>query len=174
MEGNNFTDKVVGLVGNASLLFQKDYSAHIDANDTVCRINRGIPISSTQGKKFNVLFCSGHGNLIYDLKKIIPDDVKIIYRHEIDTDILVNLQRKLNCRTKKQKPSTGLLALVYILNENPKCINLYGFDWKKTKTFYEEEYYKKDNIIWNAHDFNKEEKLIKEYYSKNYEIRIFE
>jgi hypothetical protein len=174
MNKNNFTDKVVGLVGNASLLLQKDYSKHIDNNDIVCRINRGIPTHSTQGKKFNFLFCSGHGKLINDILDKIPDNVKIIYANEINNDLKLDLQKKLNIKNKKQKPSTGLLALAYIINKNPKCINLYGFDWKKSKTYYEEEYYKKNSIIWNAHDFNEEEKLVKEYYSKKYDIRIFE
>jgi hypothetical protein len=173
MNNTNFTNKIVGLVGNASSLLHKDHSQHIDSNDLVCRINRGIPTDKVQGKKFNYLFCSGK-NLINDIKKEIPSEVKIIFNNEIINEINLDLRSKLDLKTKKQQPSTGLLALSYIIEQNPKVINLYGFDWLKTKTYYEEQYYKKNDIVWNAHNFKQEEKLIRDYYCKNYDIRIFE
>jgi len=170
----NFVEnKIIGLVGNASLILEKNYSTHIDDNDTVLRFNRGIPTHPYQGKKFDILCCSGKP-IIEDLLDQIPPNVIILYGKDLQNKYLQQLREKLNLVTKKQKASTGLLFLTHVISLKPKQINLYGFDWNKTKTYYEEEYRKRTDLVWTSHIYDNEERLIRDEYCKKYNIRIFE
>lgn len=58
------------------------------------------------------------------------------------------------------KASTGLIMSYYTSISNPKSVTLYGFDWKRTPTWYfgEEEY----NETHQPHDWEWEEWFIKE------------
>lgn len=169
----DFADKNIAIIGNAESLLQQNYSQEIDKNDIVCRINRGIPIFPQQGKKFNCLFYTNE-NLISDLIKSIPDNVYMINTSIIDNNLKSTLKQKLNLITKKQKPSTGFLIISYVITFVPKQINIFGFDWKKTRTFYEKDYYNTNDIIWNSHNFLEEEKIIREIYCKNNNCKIYE
>lgn len=169
----DFANKTVAIIGNSESLFQQNYGHEIDNHDIVCRINRGIPIFPAQGKKFNCLFYTNE-NLISDLIKLIPKNVYKINTNIIDDNLKLILKQKLNLVTKKQKPSTGFLVISYIIGSVPKQINIFGFDWKKTRTFYENDYYHTNNLNWNSHNFLEEEKIIREVYCKYNNCKVYE
>jgi hypothetical protein len=169
----DFANKTVAVIGNSESLFQQNYGNKIDDHEIVCRINRGIPIFPEQGKKFSCLFYTNE-NLISDLIELIPKDVYKINTNTIDDNLKFILKQKLNLKTKKQKPSTGFLVISYIIGFHPVQVNIFGFDWKKTKTFYEKDYYNIDNINWDSHNFLEEEKIIKEIYCKNNNCKVYE
>jgi hypothetical protein len=169
----DLNNKSVAIIGNANSLLSQNYADDIDRHDIVCRINRGVPLYTEQGTKFNILFYS-NDNLIADLKNHIPDTVCKIHTNMIDPEFTKILKKKLELKTKKEKPSTGLLVISYIISLNPKQISLFGFDWKKTKTFYEETFYNKSNIDWKSHSFEKEKQLILHEYNDKHNFKIFE
>lgn len=61
---------------------------------------------------------------------------------------------------KVLKASTGLLMTYYASINRPKSITLYGFDWKRTPTWYFDE--KEYNKTHQPHDWEWEEWFIKE------------
>lgn len=161
---NFFKNKNIALIGNAKSLFNFRYGTEIDSFDIVCRLNRGVLIKhpESQGTRTDVW---GIGvpkfvddivdNIIY--KKLIHLSFKS--RKEIHPKVdfylpleLVNsLQQKIN----HTKPSTGLAMLYYLDYCDPKSITLYGFDWKKTPTWYFEE------NDYQPHDWKLEEKFVR-------------
>lgn len=163
-----FKQKTVAVVGNSMSLFEKDYGSSIDKNDIVIRINRGILIKdeSKQGKKtdvwayatervvsdlFSLNLCS---NTIHLSKKQRfyknPNYKKKIYeghpcsKYYIPLDVLEKLNQDL---TFTIIPSSGLIITYYLSCCDPKEVNLYGFDWKETPTWYRN---KKDDHDWNT------------------------
>lgn len=153
---NWFQNKTIAVVGNAKSLFSKNYGTIIDNHTVVCRINRGFEVQSpkSHGVKLDIL-CFARYNTIKDhitqnfkteIKKYIHcgakgyDDVN---NHDITNITYIpksnywDLKKKLNLK-KKQKPSSGLILLDYISTCNPAQVSLFGFDWKKTPTFYDQ------------------------------------
>jgi len=133
-----FEDKSIAIVGNASFIFERDYGKKIDSFDVVVRINKGyLDLNNKhQGTKTDVLAYNNYSMIdnifFYPLK------------------CLEELKKKINF----DRPSTGLMIIDYVLSCNPKSINLYGFDFKKTPTYYE-----KDRKI-EPHNFDLEKKYI--------------
>ena len=63
----------------------------------------------------------------------------------------MRLERQLHAR-----PSTGLVAIHLLLNRLGAAeVRLYGFDWKATRTFYEED------IFRNVHAWESERDLVR-------------
>lgn len=165
-----FKNKKVAVVGNARSLFKENFGEQIDKHDIVARFNRGLPTKKQQGTKFTVLVITNF-NLIKDLS--IPSSVITINTNDIDKSYLLNLKEKLNLTKKSQKPSTGLLFLEYLLDKKPSKISLFGFDWKKTETYYHEEYYKQKETSWPNHNFKNEELYIKNNLVSKFNIEIY-
>jgi hypothetical protein len=57
-------------------------------------------------------------------------------------------------------PSTGLQILYYLSTMQNKNVNIFGFDFKKTKTFYE-------NRNKGRHDYDREKSFIMNLVSQN-------
>ena len=55
------------------------------------------------------------------------------------------------------QPSTGFMAIDVCLYFGAKSIDLYGFDFEATPTFYNPVGYK------TQHDYNKEEDIVRKY-----------
>lgn len=158
-----FEHKSVAIVGNAASLFQKNFGKDIDDFDIICRINRGVIIKDSicQGTRTDI-WAYGTTNPIDDiLKEFKSSTIKTLhlsphkrtkkirlenYKKKIEiseplTDYFVSIEI-INDVYKKfgyNRLSSGLLLLNYVYLQNPKSITLYGFDWKKTPTWYYEE-----------------------------------
>jgi len=158
-----FEDKSIAIVGNASFIFERDYGKKIDSFDVVVRINKGyLDLNNKhQGTKTDVLAYNNYSMI--DRHLDLVKNFKLIHMSEkfrklkmIDNiffyplKCLEELKKKINF----DRPSTGLMIIDYVLSCNPKSINLYGFDFKKTPTYYE-----KDRKI-EPHNFDLEKKYI--------------
>lgn len=157
----NINGQTLAIIGNASSIFSNTYGNLIDSYNLVCRINRGIIRDiRCQGSKFNI-WAFSKINLIQDLideKNKIPIMIEINSYHEI----IQELKLELNLKDKKQKPSTGMTTIKLLSLCEPKKISLFGFDWGGSKTFYEKDFYNRENLIWKTHNFLKEQKYIQE------------
>ena len=153
------TGRSVAIVGNAKSLFDYKYGEEIDKHDIVIRFNKGFPNDKeSQGSKTSILM------LACELSK--PDiqyyKAKYVIRrsnsYENSADFTVsNKDRRLLKDKLGSQPSTGFMAIDICLEAHAKSIDLYGFDFEATPTFYNSESYK------TLHDYNKEQEIVSEY-----------
>ena len=149
----------VAIVGNAKSLFDYKYGSEIDQHDIVIRFNKGFPNKKeSQGSKTSILM------LACELSK--PDiqyyNSKYVIRrsnsYENQADFTVsNEDRRLLAEKLGSQPSTGFMAIDMCLTAKAKKIDLYGFDFEATPTFYNSESYK------TLHDYSKEQEIVSEY-----------
>ena len=151
-------DKSVAIVGNAKSLFDYSYGKEIDKADVVIRFNRGFPNDiKSQGKKTTILM------LACDLSKTDINFYKakyVINRSGIasnDAPTISSNDRNRLAEKLGSQPSSGFMAIDLCLTAHAKSIQLYGFDFEQTPTFYNPEGYK------TKHDYNKEQEIVLEY-----------
>jgi len=162
-----FRGKSVAIVGNAQSLFDYKFGAEIDTHDVVIRMNMGYKIkqSESQGVKTSILTVCDN----IKLNKLYEDKPEFRFLCLIGNEIVkYSLPRypfknkffvypKKVCMQLKKTldgnyPSSGAQMIFFVLLSGVKKIDLYGFDFLKTHTFYAEE-----RTFPIPHDFNKEE-----------------
>jgi len=163
----------LNIVGNAESIFSKSNGHIIDSLPTV-RFNRAEIIDTTsQGSRWDFL-ASSEINTFEKYNAETPKFHTLIFtppKQEFEYKI-----RKVKFNTKQIKlplfqsqwlqnmldapPSTGLQILHYLSESNNADVNIFGFDFKETKTFYETRNKGK-------HDYNKEKHFILDLVDKN-------
>jgi uncharacterized Rossmann fold enzyme len=146
-------DKTVAIIGNAASIFDRLHP-DIDSHDVIIRFNKGfITIPLCQGTRTDVVILSLE----------LTDEEK----QRFNAKLYINRSPKTKCgdvtisdtfRAKLKEiigkqPSSGYMAICLCIDA--KKIDLYGFDFGKTPT-----YYNPDGYV-TLHDFNKEHELIK-------------
>ncbi|MBR2679761.1 MAG: glycosyltransferase family 29 protein, partial [Exiguobacterium sp.] len=137
----------VAVVGNAASLLSKGQAEEIDAHDIVIRFNRGFP-SAKVGHRTDILF------LACDLT---PEEIaryghpKTIRRsrfchtrcdYNLKTTTRARLSQAATDAVARRKPghrsqaSTGFLAVDFCLSAECASIDLYGFDFFTSPTYY--------------------------------------
>jgi hypothetical protein len=159
-----FENKDVALVGSSGALMQNTHGDSIDCHEVVCRINRGIIIINpkSQGTRTDV-WAIGTIKTVEDLFEkynvnnfYMSHKGRRIIDNRIDYYMSMEVLDRLRDDLSHQKPSSGLMALYYIQHCKPKQITIYGFDWKRTGTWYYEE------TNYQPHDWQLEEKYVRE------------
>ena len=145
--------KKVALIGNASSIFEGNYGIQINSCDIVIRMNGGfIRDTMCQGSKTDILVLSlplSHDVIKKEFnpwliiwatskRKIMPHEYKNkkieLFLHPLW--VWFKLRLRLNAR-----PSTGAIIGNYITSYcKTSKIEMYGFDFFKTKTFYNEKH----------------------------------
>lgn len=148
-------NKTVAIVGNAKSIFSHQYGAEIDAHEVVIRFNRGFIVDpKAQGIRTDILFLAC---------ELTPEELQ-----RFKAKVTVNRSEKTKCgdytlddtmrRRYRKKydayPSTGMMAIEYCRRAKAKKIDLYGFDFGETQTFYNPQDY------ITKHDYAKEKQLI--------------
>jgi hypothetical protein len=153
-----FEGKTVAVVGNAQSLFNQKFGAQIDSHEVVVRINRAAPIcfptmwknlNETTGVKTNVWVIAritngGVSKYFLNLKHLYP---KIIQTQQFQTQEERNQWANVvwemgnNLPTLQQQlgmngVSSGMTFLDSIKEFNCKAINVFGFDFKDSPTYY--------------------------------------
>lgn len=161
--------KSIAIVGNSESIFNKQNGQEIDNHDIVIRFNRGfIKNKLSQGTKTDLLFlaCTLTPQEIkkYNAKYTVR---RSIYSHSIcdfelrkDDKFIFAQEANINCKNNnisKSQASTGFLAIQFCLSSDVKNIDLYGFDFFKTVTFYNPKGYK------TMHNGDKEADKVLEY-----------
>lgn len=181
-----FENKDIAIVGGASGLFTSFYGEKIDSHEVVIRLNRGIIIKDKkhQGTKTNY-WAYPHPLKLTDIRNKFnckTIHLQDIYREQepksdfyLPTKIIDELyERKTQYGKSKtkaitDKPSSGLMLLYYLTKCETKEISLYGFDWKKTSTWYD---HKQSRTV--DHNWETEEKFVKNDLLSHHNIRILE
>lgn len=161
--------KSVAIVGNAKSIFDKKYGNEIDKHDFVIRFNKGFTIKpESQGTKttFLILACPMSPEKIksFGAKYVANRSESSKYGNRVPYT-LGNIERQNMKNFIGAQPSTGFMAIDICLYFEAKSIDLYGFDWEATPTFYNPSNYK------TQHAYSKEREIIEEY-EKNGLIKI--
>lgn len=192
-----FDGKTVAVVGNARSLFDYQYGELIDSHETVCRINQGAIIVNnlSQGSKIDVFAFSGlkkFKNLLLELnleKNIYTSSRKIVEASSLSnvmtypSEYYKTLKNKLISLDKSftatddspgigekgeiKKPSSGICLLDYISKMNPSNVSVFGFDWKKSPTYYNLGGY---NL---SHDWFYEEQYCINHFQKTLNFKFY-
>ena len=153
-----FEGKTISVVGNAKSLFDTNYGSEIDSAEVVCRIKRGFFMlkpgdEKSHGQRTDVWFLNWFKTM--DPKKVTTktckNTIEILNNPLIDTEWL-------KTDLGHHRPSTGLRILHLISLYNPKKVYVYGFDWKTTPSFHD------NNLQDNRHDFQLEKKYCETKY----------
>lgn len=146
-----FDGKTIAIIGNAKSLFDKTYGSEIDSHDVVIRINKGLEACSqpkylnSHGKKVDVWCFNLYRSLeLFDnnMKKQIPQTYKRLQmnyspdRAKFDSTISEKAIMEIKDMFRPKKITTGFRILHYMTKFNPKSVDVYGFDWKETPTYY--------------------------------------
>lgn len=170
-----FDGKNIAIVGNAQSLFNKQYGKEIDSHDVVIRINRGIETCYNEsalishGKKIDVwtfnLYKSlenfdntARSKIPYSYKRLQMNYTPILGK--IDSTISKEAQDEIIDMFAPKKITTGFRILHYITKFETLGVNVYGFDWKETPTFYT----KHNSIADASHAYTKEKQYCIEHY----------
>ena len=152
---NLIKGKTVAIVGNAESLLQKEDGIMIDGFQVVIRMNFGYTfaphlnryVAPTQLGKRTTLVAAGNAvNILYDMHRF-PNANHLIhmsgknrnetwekYSNKFYTypeEWYIELKNLLTSR-----PSTGMMVFDMVKNCNPDYVTLFGFDFKRTKTYY--------------------------------------
>jgi hypothetical protein len=156
-----FEGKTIAVVGNAKSLFEQKHGTEIDSADVVCRIKRGFYMLDTcddlsHGERTDVWFLNWFKTM--NPNKVTTKKcecvVEILFHPEIDIEWL---KKDLG----HHRPSTGLRILHLISLYNPNKVFVYGYDWKQTPSFHD------NNLHDGRHDFALErEYCYKRFFSK--------
>lgn len=174
-----FFGKTVALIGNNESLCHTDYGDEIDSHEVVVRINRGIFAVGTDshGSKTDVILYSKptvFKGLIEPFGNLPSLFINCTFVHTYPANKNNRLlSKKTYFYTREERwhfthpvgfpkrsqkmLSTGACAIDLILRCQPYKINLYGFDWNKTGTFYHSVDYE---LTKDKHNFDLEQKYM--------------
>ena len=150
---NFLSGKSISLVGNSESIFNdKTTGESIDQYDIVCRFNLGrILDSDSQGKRTDILFTSILDPLGVDIIEELQPEVIVWVTPKTQPSYLEAYDNFYRCpvdnwkhlyKTIGARPSTGCMALNMLVKKfNCRDIKLFGFDFFKTNTFYNEKNY---------------------------------
>ena len=142
--------KTVAVVGNAQYLLETSTGAEIDRHEVVVRFNKGFVIAPESQGSRTTIHCLATDVSVAELRKHAPQ-ATIVYvspiRCFLNRDmrrlenqcicVPINQWKELSRRMGNLRPSAGLIILDHLLhNCSAKKVSLFGFDWKRTKTFY--------------------------------------
>ena len=138
-------DKRVAIVGNAESQFEKQNGSKIDEFDVVIRFNRGfITKPESQGTKTDILIMACE--LTKEERKSFNAKYYInrMKRFHNPTPLhFLNIDIKtIGKEIKDARASSGFIAINLCVEAQAKSIDLFGFDWEATPTFYNPKDYK--------------------------------
>lgn len=161
--------KRVAIVGNASSIFDKQDGELIDTFDIIIRFTFGfISVPSSQGSRTDITI------LANELTKAEMDSYNAQYHinrmKRITNPTPYHFENRDIARVSEGmdglRASSGLIAIDFCIESGCQSIDLFGFDWEKTPTFYNPIGYK------TMHNYNNEESKVKNYYASKCLIKI--
>lgn len=150
--------KRIAIVGNAESLQSLTKANEIDAHDVVVRMNKGVMaspdmLSKHLGYRCDIYAFSGKGYAPEEAHQTEKPSVSVwmttrkrekapehveFFPEKMWNNLQMELATLSNVETEKEiRPSTGLMVVYMILKGvDYKWVDIYGFDFWQTKTFY--------------------------------------
>lgn len=170
-----FEGKTVAIIGNAQSLFDKEYGKEIDSHEVVVRLNKAAMlytehnVEKSHGRKTDVWIFWNTSEYKSQFNKY-PKVKKMHAGHQARFEanlkhvdfVYPNIPNYELLRRKAGKhnnPTTGFIAIDWIMECKPKSLDIYGFDWKETPTFTDPKRIRDRGC---PHDFETEKKYIQE------------
>ena len=144
---NVLKGKTVAIVGNASSILGTEKGQEIDNHDIVIRFNKGFPSKDpiAMGTRTDLLFLActltNRELAMFDAKYTIRrsklcKNICNFNIEPVDRKGLAQQRTKFVGINSKAQPSTGFVAINFALSTECKSIDLYGFDFFKSPTYY--------------------------------------
>lgn len=134
----------VAIVGNSEKILGQNYGAEIDGHDIIIRFNKGWPDRNPAalGSRTNYLFlaCTLTNRELEHF-----GNCKTIRRSSLCQNMCnysLGSQDRRQLKQGSSQPSTGFIAINLALAADAKKISLFGFDFFKSPTYYNEPNYK--------------------------------
>ena len=152
-------NKSIAIVGNSESILNKKDGAEIEAHDIVIRFNKGFPLAKPEalGRRTDILFLAC---TLSEFQLRLFNAKLLIKRSGLCGNACHYAIMSYDRRFLKQgvsQPSTGFIAINLCLSAAAKDITLYGFDFFKSPTYYNEQNYK------TLHNGQKEAEKVLEY-----------
>lgn len=171
-------DTCLNVVGNASSLLSQDYDYLIDFNPTI-RFNCVPELKKGQGTRWDYMATSNPreiqrwnqiGEVPFHTMIFTPwsENAKgAISRKKFKSKLITIPDATWNSLAKinQKRPSTGLSVLYYLDSLAIPEVNVFGFDWKKTPSFYNNDSREKGENKF--HDYVFEEQYCLKLIEKN-------
>ena len=154
--------KSVAIVGNAESIFDKPWGPYIDGADFVIRFNKGfIKNPRCQGTKtsFLILATNITKKQLKSYNAQFVANRSAVWKNKVDMVIGDKDKRRMKNFIGSQ-PTSGFIAIDIALCFGARTIELFGFDFGKTPTFYNP----KDYVT--PHDYPTEKKIIEDLANK--------
>lgn len=156
-------NKTVAIVGNSEKILKEKHGAEIESHDIVIRFNKGFPQGKTDalGKRTDILFLAC---TLSNLELKIFNATYTVKRSNLCQNACnFDISKVDRCSLKQgeAQPSTGFVAINFALSTECKSIDLYGFDFFKSPTYYNPKEYK------TLHNGESEAVKVKEYEQNN-------
>lgn len=142
---SSLCDRTVAVVGNAASLSGTTLGKSIDSNDVVFRFNSGAIVQerTARGARTDFAVLSPPHKWQHVIKQL-PSSVNILHvtNSARGNSTYIKTPKKLNDALWKRmgrKPSSGAMTVNFILSSScpVKQLTVFGFDWKRTPSFYE-------------------------------------
>lgn len=180
-----FANQSVALIGNAMSLFDKEYGKEIDEHDVVVRLNKAamfytnFDAAKSHGTRTDVWMFWAVAEYREFIKTVTCKTMHMAHvgrgyksPKRIDFYYPIDMRDKIKRHAgNHHNPSTGMMALDYIYNCEPKSISIYGFDWKKTPTFTDPDLINEQRCF---HDFPAEQSYCKKVYLSDKKVVLKE
>jgi hypothetical protein len=133
-----FDFKTVALVGNAQSLFDHEFGQEIDAHDLVVRLNKAVfelpklDAAKSHGTRTDVWGMWSSFDYRHDIPKFKG---KTIHLWRFNPASVSHVSEPSLTEINKKRPSCGILMLDLLAKTRATAVDVYGFDWKATKTF---------------------------------------
>lgn len=166
-------NKTVAIIGNSTKIFDKKDGQEIDNHDIVIRFNKGFPENKeSQGSRTDILFLACTLNNIelnkykakYTVRRSMFCGTKCNFDLQQEERSVYIQESNKECKIQhlnKSQASTGFLGVQFVLSTNYKKLDLYGFDFFKSPTYYNPKGYK------TMHNGDKEGEKVLEYQKYN-------
>lgn len=144
--------KRVAIVGNAKSIFDKT-NPDIDDHDVIIRFNRGfVTKPESQGTRTDIIILACELTIDEKMQYKAMYSINRSNNTKCGNYTIQNIDRQRLRNATGRQPSSGFMAIDLCLEA--KSIDLYGFDFGQTQT-----YYNPDGYI-TQHDYNKEKELV--------------
>ena len=161
--------KTIAIVGNSTGILTSGQAKEIDAHDIVIRFNKGYP-NEKVGLKTDIVFfaCTLPEKDLraYGDARRVKRSMYCTHRcdfllsesdrYQFDQKVTIGA-RLTNVKAKTSQASTGFIAINFVLSCDYKSIDLYGFDFFNSNTYYNPRGYQ------TSHNGSDEGEKIREY-----------